>query len=59
LQTKKPETKVKESAQERILRITGFDRYQCPFAKQESFTPYELLPRIRSPTNLLYKNKPV
>jgi len=56
LQTKKQqEVKVKETAQERILRITGFDRYQCPFCKTGIMYTVELLPRIRSPTNLLYK----
>lgn len=56
LQTKKKqEVKVKETAQERILRITGFDRYQCPFCKAGIMHTVELLPRIRSPTNLLYK----
>jgi hypothetical protein len=56
LQTKKKqEVKVKETAQERILRITGFDRYQCPFCKAGIMHTVELLPRIRSPTNVLYK----
>ena len=55
LQAKKPEAKVKESAQERIVRLTGFDRYQCPFCKAGIMHTVELLPRIRSPTNVLYK----
>lgn len=57
LQTKKPEPKVKETAQERIVRITGFDRYQCPFCKKGTMHTVELLPRIRSPGNVLYKTK--
>lgn len=55
LQAKKPEPKVKETAQERIVRLTGFDRYQCPFCKTGTMHTVELLPRIRSPTNVLYK----
>jgi hypothetical protein len=55
LQAKKPETKVKETLQERILRITGFDRYQCPFCKTGIMHTIELLPRIRSPDNVLYQ----
>jgi hypothetical protein len=56
LQAKKPETKVKETLQERILRITGFDRYQCPFCKTGTMHTIELLPKIRSPDNVLYQN---
>ena len=55
LQTKKPEPKVKETAQERIVRLTGFDRYQCPFCNSGTMHTVELLPRIRSPGNVLYK----
>jgi len=55
LQAKKPETTVKETAQERIVRLTGFDRYQCPFCKAGTMHTVELLPRIRSPGNVLYK----
>jgi hypothetical protein len=55
LQAKKPETKVEETLQERILRITGFDRYQCPFCKTGIMYTIELLPRIRSPDNVLYQ----
>ena len=55
LQAKKPEVKVKETLQERILRITGFDRYQCPFCKIGTMYTIELLPRIRSPDNVLYQ----
>lgn len=55
LLAKKPETKIKETAQERIVRLTGFDRFQCPFCKAGTMHTVELLPRIRSPTNVLYK----
>ena len=52
---KQKEVKVKETAQQRIVRITGFDRFQCPFCKTGILHTVELLPRIRSPTNVLYK----
>jgi hypothetical protein len=56
LQTQKQqEVKPKETAQQRILSLTGFDRYQCPFCKTGIMHTIELLPRIRSPTNVLYK----
>ena len=31
---KKPEKNLNESKQERVLRLTGFDRFQCPFCKE-------------------------
>jgi len=52
---KQQEVKLKETAPQRILRLTGFDRYQCPFCKAGIMHTVELLPRIRSPTNVLYK----
>lgn len=56
LQTKKQqEVKLKETASQRILRLTGFDPFQCPFCKAGIMYTVELLPRIRSPTNVLYK----
>ena len=55
LQGKKPETKVKETTRERIVRLTGFDRIQCPFCKTGTMHTVELLPRIRSPGNVLFK----
>jgi hypothetical protein len=58
LQNKKPETKVRESTQQRIVRLTGFDRLECPFCKSAMMHTVELLPRIRSPGNVLY-HKPV
>jgi len=54
LQNKKPETKVRESNQQRIVRLTGFDRVQCPFCKSGMMHTIELLPKIRSPCNVLY-----
>jgi len=57
LQADMPETKVKETARERILRLTGFDRYQCPYCKTGTMHTVELLPRVRSPTNVLYRTK--
>jgi hypothetical protein len=55
--TKNHKTKVKESKQERIIRLTGFDRFQCPFCKAGIMHVIELLPRIRSPVNVLYPVK--
>ena len=55
LQNKKPETMARESTQQRIVRLTGFDRVQCPFCKSGMMHTVELLPRIRSPGNVLFK----
>jgi Zn finger protein HypA/HybF involved in hydrogenase expression len=55
LAVKKPETKVAESKQERVSRLTGFDRFQCPFCQEGFMHTIELLPRIRALDNLLYK----
>jgi hypothetical protein len=41
----------KETTQERIKRLTGFDLYLCPFCKQGVMQLVETIPRIRSPTN--------
>ncbi|MFV1975533.1 MAG: IS91 family transposase [Candidatus Scalindua sp.] len=43
---KKPK---KETAQERIYRLTGFDVYQCPKCKKGIMHTIRELPRIRSP----------
>ncbi len=43
---KKPE---KETAQERLYRLTGFDVYQCPVCKKGRMCIIRELPRIRSP----------
>jgi len=39
----------KETTQERIFRITGFDLYLCPFCKKGKMQIIEVVPRIRSP----------
>jgi hypothetical protein len=39
----------KESTQERMLRITGFDIYQCPYCKTGTMHTVEIVPRVRSP----------
>jgi len=54
---KKPETKVKETRKERIVRLTGFDYNLCPVCKAGFMHTVELLPRIRAPTNVLYATK--
>lgn len=41
---------VAETSQERLLRLTGFDVYQCPHCKNGCMVTIEILPRIRSPT---------
>lgn len=43
--------KTKETTQERIKRLLGFDVYQCPFCKNGTMHVVEELPRIRSPSN--------
>jgi hypothetical protein len=55
LLAKKPETKVKETRQERIVRLTGFDSCLCPVCKTGFMHTVELLPKIRAPTNVLYR----
>ena len=55
LVAKKRETKVNETIQERIVRLTGFDRIRCPFCKTGIMHTVELLPRIRSPGNVFFK----
>jgi len=47
--------KVNETILEQIVRLTGFDRIQCPFCKTGIIHTVELLPRIRSPGNVLFK----
>ncbi len=42
--------KHKETTQERLKRLTGFDVYQCPFCKRGMMHVVEELPRVRSPT---------
>jgi hypothetical protein len=57
LLVKKPETKVIETRQERIVRLTGFDSRICPVCKKGFMHIIELLPKIRAPTNVLYATK--
>ena len=54
---KKPETKVTETRQERIVRLTGFNSRICPVCKTGFMHTIELLPKIRAPTNVLYATK--
>ena len=42
----------KETTQERILRITGFDIYQCPYCISGRMHTVEIVPRVRSPNYL-------
>jgi len=54
LRVKKTERpKEKESVQERLKRVTGFDIYQCPFCKKGQMHTVKVLPRIRSPGKFL------
>jgi hypothetical protein len=55
--------KKKETTQERILRLTGFDVYQCPFCKTGRMHTVEIVPRARAPNNwpnqwVQYKKQP-
>lgn len=43
---------VKESLQERLLRLTGFNICLCSYCKQGKMQRIEELPKIRSPTSL-------
>ena len=48
---------VKETSQERLKRLTQFDVYQCPYCKKGRMKIVEVLPRIRSPGDILYPVK--
>jgi len=54
---KKPAIKIKESRQERIVRLTGFNYNLCPVCKKGFMHTIEMLPKIRAPVNVLYENK--
>ncbi|MCK4664868.1 MAG: IS91 family transposase [Bacteroidales bacterium] len=43
----------KESVQQRLQRLTGFDVYKCPYCKKGRMHSIEELPRIRSPMKFL------
>ena len=52
---RKPQTIIEnETTQGRILRLTGFDVYQCPFCKEGQMHTVEIIPKIRSPVKFLY-----
>ena len=52
---RKPQAIIKnETTQERILRLTGFDVYRCPFCKEGQMHTIEIIPKIRSPVKFLY-----
>jgi hypothetical protein len=48
--------RAKETTQERIRRLTGFDVYRCPYCKQGIMYRVEELPRVRSPTSFYSQN---
>jgi hypothetical protein len=55
---RKPQAIIKnETTQQRVLRLTGFDVYQCPFCKKGQMRTIEIIPRIRSPVIFLYQKK--
>lgn len=47
--TERKDGQKKETSQERLKRLTGFDVYQCPFCKKGKMHIVRELPRIRSP----------
>jgi hypothetical protein len=53
-QAKTAKAIVKESPQDRLKRLTQFDVYQCPYCKNGRMQVVEILPKVRSPGNLLY-----
>ena len=57
MHAKKTLVKTTETRQERIVRLTGFDSRLCPVCKKGFMQTVELLPKIRAPTNVLYKTK--
>lgn len=57
LNVKKPAIKIKESRQERIVRLTGFNYNLCPVCKTGFMHTIEILPKIRAPENVLYEKK--
>jgi hypothetical protein len=57
LACKKKKIKLKETPQQRLLRITDIDVYKCPFCKKGQMVLMQVLPKIRYPTNPLYCSK--
>jgi hypothetical protein len=53
--SKKLVVKPEESNMERLLRLTGFDIFQCPYCKTGRMVVIEIIPRIRSPTSYVYQ----
>jgi len=51
---KSKENRSKETVQQRLKRLTGFDVYQCPYCKKGHMRTIKVLPRIRSPGNFLH-----
>jgi len=52
--SKQKQTKTIESPQQRLKRLTGVDVYQCPFCKNGRMYVVDIIPRTRSPSNVLY-----
>jgi len=48
------EVTIKETPQDRLKRLTHFDVYQCPYCRKGRMLVVEVLPKIRSPVNVLY-----
>ena len=48
------EVKIKETPQQRIKRLTQFDVYQCPYCGKGTMHIVQVLPKVRSPVNVLY-----
>ena len=48
--------RAKETTQDRIKRLMGFDVYQCPYCNQGTMHRVEELPRVRSPTSFYSLN---
>ncbi len=55
---KPKQNRSKETAQQRLKRLTGFDVFLCPWCKKGYMHTVEELPRIRSPGVFLF-SKPV
>jgi len=47
--SKEQKAVAREAVQQRLLRLTGYDVYQCPFCKKGKMKIVEVLPKIRSP----------
>ena len=56
---KSKENRSKETVQQRLERLTGFDVYQCPYCKKGHMRTIKVLPRIRSPGNFLHQKQKV